>query len=454
MSTANLLEKKTSYAFVDFERENVVDFSNAALNTYPAVLRPYLSADLQNEMLSLNYRLERHNEDAASLRANLEQLRVNQRVYALRKMFEEASTLLKSFNEQTTQSDLIVACEPFLKAWLLLYEKPLELHESNTQEPVMALIHLAQDLLYALKEGSVERAQVESAKAETLLAQLKQAPLLTLEKGTLKFLFMSWLSAVKKFPDLVKGASKQSSVSEDPLADTTEGRSVTRVKSTLSSQYRKQKQEKVVSQPKAKTRSEEDEQAALEQHLSELNAHWEDVSSPPLAPLRDLFRNLQILVLNLILNILRPLSPAQPQIETNLEPVATPKSDVTPTLDSAHTSGFAPLIDRNIVFYTNFGKPLCVKRPYGISKLEEDLALETALESIRQCAHFVKDMPPVEKGVFKGKVLFELMKEPQKKHLSLFLGFVDKHPKSYIGKNYKISETYATWLANNSPLAL
>lgn len=463
-AVANVLEKKTHYAFVDFEREHVVDFSNAALNAYPAILRPYLSADLQNEMLSLRYRLERTgNEEGANLNQQYEQIKVNQRIFALRKMFEAANGVVKGLDGQSSQAGILEASEPFIKAWLLLYDGPLDLPEPSSRQAVMAVIHLAQDVLFAMKERAMERIATGVAGAEPLLAGLKQSSLLTLEKGTIKFLLMSWLMLAKKFQELPTTAGHiplSDQAAETPI----EGLSAsgpTRVKQTLSAQVRKQAREKAAQEmplPVDETSAKRANQEDLEEHLRELNAHWAEVSASPFDTLWDLVRNLQLLMLNLSLQILRPINKTGAN-QTPVTELASPSSGLGGAEASAAAKkvpfrcGFVPLLEKNIVFYNNFGKPLCAKRPYGVSKMEEDLALDMALEAIKQCANFVKEQPPVQSGFFQGRPLFDLMQHPQKQELMLFLGFVDKSPKSYIGKNYKISETYATWLANNAPLS-
>ena len=55
-------------------------------------------------------------------------------------------------------------------------------------------------------------------------------------------------------------------------------------------------------------------------------------------------------------------------------------------------------------------------------------------------------------GIFNGYNLIRAMKLSQPQQLQLFLNFVHKFPGKYISNDYKFSETYATWIINNTPL--
>ena len=58
---------------------------------------------------------------------------------------------------------------------------------------------------------------------------------------------------------------------------------------------------------------------------------------------------------------------------------------------------------------------------------------------------------PTTAGRFKGKNLVEAMRITKTEDLKAFLGFVRSFPGKYMGGTWKISETYATWIINNSP---
>ena len=58
------------------------------------------------------------------------------------------------------------------------------------------------------------------------------------------------------------------------------------------------------------------------------------------------------------------------------------------------------------------------------------------------------------KGIFAGDNLVESMARTKPEHLNLFMSFVKAYPRKYMGHVYKFSETYATWIINNTPLAV
>ena len=111
------------------------------------------------------------------------------------------------------------------------------------------------------------------------------------------------------------------------------------------------------------------------------------------------------------------------------------------------------MIDLNITFTDNYDVAFYKKTALKITKAEEELMLINALESIKQCSDFTKDSPPIKDGFYKNQNISEMMGNVTDIHIFLFLGYVKSKPKKYIGKNWKISETFATWLLNNAPMA-
>ncbi len=55
-------------------------------------------------------------------------------------------------------------------------------------------------------------------------------------------------------------------------------------------------------------------------------------------------------------------------------------------------------------------------------------------------------------GRFQGKTVYEAMKITTNDDIRSFLGFVKVYPAKYMGIDYKINETYATWIINNCPI--
>ena len=57
----------------------------------------------------------------------------------------------------------------------------------------------------------------------------------------------------------------------------------------------------------------------------------------------------------------------------------------------------------------------------------------------------------VTEGIYKGKKIFESMQTVKRSELELFLKYVTARPKNYAGNTWKISETFATWIAGGTP---
>ncbi len=119
------------------------------------------------------------------------------------------------------------------------------------------------------------------------------------------------------------------------------------------------------------------------------------------------------------------------------------------------TSNFSEMIELNIFFTDNYKKNLYTKSKnvaFKLSKMEEELILGLAMEAIRECAEFTAELPPPQSGPYEGIPVSEIMINVTSQDVAIFLGFVKAFPGKYIGKSWKISETFATWLINNSPL--
>jgi WD40 repeat protein len=59
-----------------------------------------------------------------------------------------------------------------------------------------------------------------------------------------------------------------------------------------------------------------------------------------------------------------------------------------------------------------------------------------------------------EKGIFAGDNVMRAMSRSKPEHLRLFLSFVSAYPRTYLGTSFKFSEMFATWVINNTPLAI
>lgn len=78
----------------------------------------------------------------------------------------------------------------------------------------------------------------------------------------------------------------------------------------------------------------------------------------------------------------------------------------------------------------------------------DEVATELAEDSIKS----YKDYKG-ERGIFPGINIITAMSRSNREHLKLFLSFINEYPRKYLGWSYKISEVYATWIVNNTPMA-
>lgn len=113
---------------------------------------------------------------------------------------------------------------------------------------------------------------------------------------------------------------------------------------------------------------------------------------------------------------------------------------------------FENMTTLNITFTDNYDIALYKKRGVALAKSEENLILLSAKDAIVQCAEYTLEMPDVQEGMYAGRKVSDLMTNVTEEDIMLFLGYVKERPQKYISKSWKISETYATWLVNNSPV--
>lgn len=82
------------------------------------------------------------------------------------------------------------------------------------------------------------------------------------------------------------------------------------------------------------------------------------------------------------------------------------------------------------------------------------------LDSMLSDIHFtgaamLQEMPAqnqlITDGIYKGKKIFESLQIIKRNELELFLKYVAARPKNYAGNSWKISETFATWMAGGTP---
>jgi hypothetical protein len=105
------------------------------------------------------------------------------------------------------------------------------------------------------------------------------------------------------------------------------------------------------------------------------------------------------------------------------------------------------------VYGDNFMNPNSI---FTNTKKEEENILDSMLSDVRYTANamFVQ-MPEqnqvIKDGIYKGQKLFTAMLFAKRSELELFLKYIMARPKNYAGNTWKISETFATWIAGGTP---
>ncbi|MFN8672177.1 MAG: hypothetical protein U0457_08890 [Candidatus Sericytochromatia bacterium] len=165
------------------------------------------------------------------------------------------------------------------------------------------------------------------------------------------------------------------------------------------------------------------------------------------------FMNFFSAILRLLLAIISPIIKILPKskkeevLPEKAEEVKIEEKPVEPVKGT-----FNEVLELNIMFTDNYDTALYKKSGVSLSKAEEEIIIANAILAIQQCAEFTKNSPPITEGIFKDKQIDFIMETVTTEELSLFLGYVKSKPKKYIGKTWKISETFATWLLNGTPL--
>jgi hypothetical protein len=127
-----------------------------------------------------------------------------------------------------------------------------------------------------------------------------------------------------------------------------------------------------------------------------------------------------------------------------------------PEITAKHAN-YSDMLELNITFTDNMKKPLYKKKPNAatvrLGPMEEDLIMSNAILAINECAEFTLELPNPSTGLYAGQRIYDIMANVTKEDVAVFLGFVKAFPGKYIGKEWKISETFATWLINNAPVS-
>lgn len=115
------------------------------------------------------------------------------------------------------------------------------------------------------------------------------------------------------------------------------------------------------------------------------------------------------------------------------------------------------LLSSDVSFKDNYREQMVNPRYIIHYDSKEFLSLQLLLmaDQIFETEEFTREgdifINPATEGQNIGKSIHDLFLNPDTADILDYLGFVAYFPRKYMGKDYKVNETYATWLLNNSP---
>ncbi|MEI9946501.1 MAG: hypothetical protein WDN26_20050 [Chitinophagaceae bacterium] len=93
------------------------------------------------------------------------------------------------------------------------------------------------------------------------------------------------------------------------------------------------------------------------------------------------------------------------------------------------------------------------------TKADEEAALDSMVNDIRFTGNYFLQNNPgmnvkIPGGVYKDKMVLDVMKVCTRKDLTDFLDYMIVRPRLYAGREWKIAEVFATWLSSGSPTVI
>lgn len=127
-----------------------------------------------------------------------------------------------------------------------------------------------------------------------------------------------------------------------------------------------------------------------------------------------------------------------------------------PVPSTAYRGLLFDLYVNGITFLDNFQKPIVTLEEVLASDDDssEKMALAAMVEAGMEVVEFTTDMKEkISHGKWQGASIAAILALSTPDDYRTFLRFVRDYPGKYIGKPWKISEAYATWLLNDAPLS-
>lgn len=81
----------------------------------------------------------------------------------------------------------------------------------------------------------------------------------------------------------------------------------------------------------------------------------------------------------------------------------------------------------------------------------DPIATRAGIQAIHECAERAASIPPAMEGPYANIPLSTVLANINEDDLQAFLRYVKVYPGNYVGRNLKISETFATWVVYGAP---
>lgn len=119
---------------------------------------------------------------------------------------------------------------------------------------------------------------------------------------------------------------------------------------------------------------------------------------------------------------------------------------------------FVELAEKNIIFTDNKKRPLYtleqLKGKNGYTASEEIIApivIENIIKAFLEVAPKAKAIPTPEKGKYANIPMSQVMENIDEEEIMSFLEYVRNFPRGYVGKSYRITESFAGWAVSGTP---
>jgi hypothetical protein len=119
---------------------------------------------------------------------------------------------------------------------------------------------------------------------------------------------------------------------------------------------------------------------------------------------------------------------------------------------------FLELAEKNIVFCDNRKRPLYtleqMRGKHGYTASEEVLApmiLQNIVEAFHEVAPKARAIPTPSSGIYANIPMDQVMENISDEEIMRFLNYVQRFPRGYVGKNFRITESFAGWVVSGTP---